>query len=128
MMKWKLLFPEMYIHFSDKLQEGAIVLVDGTIELRNHKSQWIVNGLYPLEEMDVYEEKKDASVYVKLPSQYEKKLLNRVTKILFDYSGFAKVLIYYEKEHKMVQLSRSLSIHPSEECLEHFVKLSGKKM
>ena len=27
----------MYIHFSDKLQEGAIVLVDGTIELRNHK-------------------------------------------------------------------------------------------
>ncbi len=43
------------------------------IELRNHKLQWIVNGLYPLEEMDVYEEKKDASVYVKLPSQYEKK-------------------------------------------------------
>lgn len=78
--------------------------------------------------MDAYEEKKDASVYVKLPSQYEKKLLNQVTKILFDYSGFAKVLIYYEKEHKMVQLSRSLSIHPSEECLEHFVKLSGKKM
>lgn len=66
------LFPETYIHFSDKLQEGAIVLVDGTIELRNHKLQWIVNGLYPLEEMDVYEEKKDASVYVKLPSQYEK--------------------------------------------------------
>lgn len=60
------LFPETYIHFSDKLQEGAIVLVDGTIELRNHKLQWIVNGLYPLEEMDVYEEKKDASVYVKL--------------------------------------------------------------
>ncbi len=91
------LFPETYIHFSDKLQEGAIVLVDGMIELRNHKLQWIVNGLYPLEEMDVYEEKKDASVYVKLPSQYEKKLLNQVTKILFDYSGFAKVLIYYEK-------------------------------
>ena len=26
------LFPETYIHFSDKLQEGAIVLVDGMIE------------------------------------------------------------------------------------------------
>lgn len=121
------LFPETYIHFSDKLQEGAIVLVDGTIELRNHKLQWIVNGLYPLEEMDAYEEKKDASVYVKLPSQYEKKLLNQVTKILFDYSGFAKVLIYYEKEHKMVQLSRSLSIHPSEECLGALREIVGEE-
>ncbi len=97
------------------------------IELRNHKLQWIVNGLYPLEEMDVYEEKKDASVYVKLSSQYEKKLLNQVTKILFDYSGFAKVLIYYEKEHKMVQLSRSLSIHPSEECLGALREIVGEE-
>ncbi|MBJ8109852.1 DNA polymerase III subunit alpha [Bacillus cereus group sp. N6] len=121
------LFPETYIHFSDKLQEGAIVLVDGMIELRNHKLQWIVNGLYPLEEMDVYEEKKDASVYVKLSSQYEKKLLNQVTKTLFDYSGFAKVLIYYEKEHKMVQLSRSLSIHPSEECLGALREIVGEE-
>lgn len=121
------LFPETYIHFSDKLQEGAIVLVDGTIELRNHKLQWIVNGLYPLEEMDVYEEMKDASVYVKLPSQYEKKLLNQVTKVLFDYSGFTKVLIYYEKEHKMVQLSRSLSIHPSEECLGALREIVGEE-
>ena len=42
------LFPEMYIHFSDKLQEGAIVLVDGTIELRNHKSamdcKWTISA------------------------------------------------------------------------------------
>lgn len=68
------IFPETYIHFSDRLQEGAIVLVDGTIEQRNHKLQWIVNGLYPLEEMDVYEGMKEASVYVKLPSQYEKSL------------------------------------------------------
>ncbi|MGE6399406.1 DNA polymerase III subunit alpha [Bacillus cereus] len=119
------IFPETYIHFSHRLQEGAIVLVDGTIEQRNHKLQWIVNGLYPLEEMDVYEEMKEASVYVKLPSQYEKKLVNQVTKILFDYSGFTKVLIYYEKEHKMVQLSRSLSIHPSEECLGALREIVG---
>ncbi|WP_459499143.1 DNA polymerase III subunit alpha [Bacillus sp. C1] len=120
-------FPETYIHFSERLQEGAIVLVEGTIEQRNHKLQWIVNGLYSLEQMDVYNEMKEASIYVKLPSQYEKKLLNQVTKILFHYSGFAKVLIYYEKEHKMVQLSRSLSIHPSEECLGALREIVGKE-
>lgn len=120
-------FPETYIYFSERLQEGAIVLVEGTIEQRNHKLQWIVNGLYSLEQMEVYNEMKEASIYVKLPSQYEKKLLNQVTKILFHYSGFAKVLIYYEKEHKMVQLSRSLSIHPSEECLGALREVVGQE-
>ncbi|MEI4799969.1 DNA polymerase III subunit alpha [Bacillus sp. NPDC077411] len=120
-------FPETYIHFKERLQEGEIVLIEGTIEQRNNKLQWIVNGLYPLEKMDTYEEMKDASIYVKIPSQYEKRLLNNVTKILFNYSGFAKVLIYYEKEHKMVQLSRSLSIHPSEECLQALYEIVGKE-
>ncbi|SDY57847.1 DNA polymerase III subunit alpha [Bacillus sp. 166amftsu] len=120
-------FPETYIHFAERLQEGTIVLVEGTIEQRNHKLQWIVNGLYPLEQMDVYNEMKEASIYVKLPSQYEKRLLNQVTKILFHYSGFVKVLIYYEKEHKMVQLSRSLSIHPSEECLGALREIVGEE-
>ncbi|KEK22025.1 DNA polymerase III subunit alpha [Bacillus gaemokensis] len=120
-------FPETYIHFSERLQEGEIVLVEGTIEQRNHKAQWIVNGVYSLEQMDVYDEMKEASIYVKIPSQYEKKIFNDVTKILFHYSGFAKVLIYYEKEHKMVQLSRSLSIHPSEECLGALREIVGEE-
>ncbi|EMA6342674.1 DNA polymerase III subunit alpha [Bacillus cytotoxicus] len=120
-------FPETYIHFSERLQEGEIVLVEGTVESRNNKLQWIINGLYSLEQMDVYNEMKEASIYVKLPSQYDKKLFNQVTKILFHYSGFAKVLIYYEKEHKVVQLSRSLSIHPSEECLRTLREIVGKE-
>ncbi|MDM5190284.1 DNA polymerase III subunit alpha [Bacillus sp. DX4.1] len=120
-------FPETYVHFAERLQEGAVVLLEGTIEQRNHKLQWIVNGIYQLEQMDVYDEMEEASIYVKIPSQYEKRVFNNVTKILFHYSGFAKVLIYYEKEHKMVQLSRSLSIHPSEECLQALREIVGEE-
>lgn len=120
-------FPETYVHFAQRLQEGEVVLVEGTIEHRNHKLQWIVSGVYRLEQMDAYHEMEEASIYVKVSSQYEKSVLSRVTKILSHYSGFTKVLIYYEKEHKMVQLSRSLSVYPSEECLRALREIVGEE-
>lgn len=76
-------FPETYVHFAERLQEGAVVLLEGTIEQRNHKLQWIVNGIYQLEQMDVYDEMEEASIYVKIPSQYEKEYLTMSRKYYF---------------------------------------------
>ncbi|WP_369902309.1 DNA polymerase III subunit alpha [Bacillus manliponensis] len=120
-------FPETYLHFSERLEEGAVVLLDGAIEKRNGRVQWIVNGVYPLESMSVYEEMKDATIYVKLASQYEKSLFYQVTKKIFHYPGYTKVLIYYEKEHKMVQLSSGLSIYPSQACLQALYEIVGEE-
>lgn len=120
-------FPETYLHFSEYLEEGAVVLLDGAIEKRNGRVQWIVNGVYPLQTMQAYEEMKEATVYIKLASQYEKSLFYSVTKRLFHYPGYTKVLIYYEKEHKMVQLSSGLSIYPSQACLQALYELVGKE-
>lgn len=120
-------FPETYLHFSEHLEEGAVVLLDGTIEKRNGRVQWIVNGIHPLEPISAYEEMKEATVYVKLASQYEKSLFYQVTKKLFHYPGYTKVLIYYEKEHKVVQLSSGLSIYPSQACLQALYEIVGKE-
>ncbi len=121
------LFPESYLSFSSFAAEGAIVLAEGTVAERNNTSQFIINGIYPVDKAEEYEADKTKSVYIKLPSEYDKGLLKSVTKTLFQYPGYAKVFIYYEKEHKMVQLARSFCIHPVHGCLQNLKELAGEE-
>jgi DNA polymerase-3 subunit alpha len=121
------MFPDAYFHFSSFVQEDCMLLIEGTISMRNNKKQWVINGLYPLDEIEEYEKYRYSTVYIKVSSQYEKAVLSKVTAAAFHYPGYAKVLIYYEKEHRMVQLSRMFSVHPNESCLQALREAAGQE-
>ncbi|MFX3623930.1 MAG: DNA polymerase III subunit alpha [Ectobacillus sp.] len=120
-------FPETYIHFSEHIKEDCVVLLEGSISMRNDQKQWIVSGIYPLDSIEQYEIYKKSSVYIKIPSQYDKALVAKVNRILFRNPGYAKVLIYYEKEHKMVQLTNSFFVHPNERGLQELREIAGEE-
>ncbi|MFD3445329.1 DNA polymerase III subunit alpha [Microbacteriaceae bacterium 4G12] len=120
-------FPDTYLQFSRFIQEEQIVLLEGMISERNGKTQWVVNGIYPLDPVEEYEKTKKGTVYIKLPSQHEKALLATVTRTLFHYPGYTKVLMYYEKEHKMLQLTGEFFVHPNEECMRALQNVVGQE-
>lgn len=121
------MFPETYLYFSSLVQEDRMLLIEGSVSMRNNKRQWVITGLYALDEIEQYEKYKNSTVYIKVPSQYEKALLGNITAAAFHHPGYAKTLIYYEKEHKMVQLSRMFSVHPNEGCLQALRNVVGQE-
>lgn len=121
------MFPDTYLQFAPFVQEDQIILVVGTISLRNNKKQWVIEGLYPLDSMDKYKKTDTFSVYLKLPSQHDTAVSTQIMKTIFSYPGFANVFMYYEKEHKMVQLSYRFSVHPNEECLQALISILGEE-
>ncbi|MBO9130621.1 DNA polymerase III subunit alpha [Bacillus sp. 165] len=121
------LFPDSYLSNFSLVAEGKVALIEGTVTRRNDTSQFIVNGIYALDKAEEYETDKAKSVYIKLPSENDKMLISTITKTLFQYPGYAAVYIYYEKEHKMVQLARGFSIHPVDNCLQNLKELAGEE-
>lgn len=118
-------FPDMYAQFRSVLQEDSTLLLEGAMSVRNSRKQWVVSGVYTLGRIEEYEAARNNRLYIKLPSQYDKGLFAKITKTLLHYPGLAQVFIYYEKEHKMVQLSRPFSVHPNEECIKELKEISG---
>lgn len=124
--EWEaVVFPDTYAQFRSIVQEDSTLLLEGAMSVRNGRKQWVVSGIYPLERIEEYEAEQNKRLYIKLPSQYDKGLFAKITKTLLHYPGLAQVFIYYEKEHKMVQLSRPFSVHPNEECIKVLKEISG---
>jgi DNA polymerase-3 subunit alpha len=124
--EWEaVVFPDTYAQFRSIVQEDSTLLLEAAMSVRNGRKQWVVSGIYPLERIEEYEAELNKRLYIKLPSQYDKGLFAKITKTLLHYPGLAQVFIYYEKEHKMVQLSRPFSVHPNEECIKVLKEISG---
>ncbi|UOY94286.1 DNA polymerase III subunit alpha [Ectobacillus sp. JY-23] len=121
------MFPDTYLLFGHQIMENQLMLIECTLGVRNGKKQWVVTGLYKLDEPDAYERHRESVVYIKLPSEADKRMQQEVMTNAYHYPGYAKTLIYYEKEHKMIQLSRMLFVQPSEECLQALKKIAGEK-
>ncbi|MCP8967438.1 DNA polymerase III subunit alpha [Ectobacillus ponti] len=119
------LFPEAHIQFGGRVQENALLLLEGAVSVRNGKLQWVVSGVYPLDESAAYEPDRSAALYIKLPSQHEKASTAKIRSVLLQHPGFAVVRLYFEKENKLLQLPASFSVHPEKACLEALQEIAG---
>ncbi|WP_416827696.1 DNA polymerase III subunit alpha [Ectobacillus polymachus] len=121
------MFPDTYLQFASLLKEESIMLIVGNISFRNNRKQWIMEGIYPLANAEEYKRYEHTSVYIKLPSKQETAIAKHVRKIIYRHPGYSNVFIYYEKEHKMVQLSYIYSVHPDEGCLQELRNIVGQE-
>lgn len=103
-----------------------MVLVTGNVEERKGVTQFIVQKLVPVEMIKKRASRKMKSLYVKIPAKLQvPEVLNELHSILKRYPGHTKVILYYEKENRMIKLGDENCVDPEGKCLKEISGLLG---
>ena len=123
-----IVFPTVFKQYKDQLEKGQIVMMQGHVEKRNDKVQFIVREVCSLKQL---QEKKDHStktIYIKIASsQHNKERLLLIKNILKKYPGSTRVLLYFEKENRSVLLNMWDWVNPTEELLSALNEIIGQE-
>ena len=120
-------FPAVYKNHSAILRHGQVVMLKGTLEERDGKVQLLIKEIYPLDELKEMAERKTGTVFLKIEAEKQNKtILQQIKKILMQHSGDTKVMLFYERENRYVQLSYWDWVTPTDHLLGALSGLVGK--
>lgn len=118
------IFPNIYRENTAILKKGEIIFLTGKAELRNGQKQLIINNIQGLTAL---QEKTDTRrVFLKLNEEGEKESLSELKKVIKKYRGTTPVILYYEKNHKTIQLARDFWIDLNSDVLNEIRRLLGE--
>lgn len=117
-------FPAVFKQYSHVLKEGEILLLEGKMEVRDTKSQFILKKVINLKNED--SKQLFSSLYIKITTDiHQPDVLANVKKILSHYRGNIKVFLHYEKNSKTILLSRDNWVNPSRELITELEGIVG---
>ncbi|WP_396020287.1 DNA polymerase III subunit alpha [Bacillus sp. ISL-34] len=120
-------FPNVYKNHSADLNHGQLVMLQGTLEERDGKTQLLIRNVYPLEKVKQMKEEKNGKIFLKIEAgKQTKDTLQKIKKILMQHSGETKVMLFYERENRYVQLSYWDWVNPTESLMQALFDLVGK--
>ncbi|MCM3162848.1 DNA polymerase III subunit alpha [Metabacillus litoralis] len=119
------IFPQTYSKFGEKVKDGMIFYLEGKVERRQDKIQFIVQQIKELDHLPAVS--KHGKLFVKIEKQFsdQQKLLD-VKKILSRFHGSIPVYLYYEHDKRTIQLPEEFSVSATEECLTDLMNLLGQ--
>ncbi|MEH7476788.1 DNA polymerase III subunit alpha [Bacillus altitudinis] len=118
-------FPEQFRKLSPLFEEGAMLYVEGRIDVRNESSQIIVQEAVLLEEMG---SKRKESVYIRVKEEnHTQELLEQVKRVISMHSGEADVYLYYEKQKKTMRLPDAYKVHADHAVIFQLKELLGEQ-
>ncbi|WP_342494877.1 DNA polymerase III subunit alpha [Bacillus sp. FSL K6-0046] len=118
-------FPEQFRKLSPLLEEGAMLYVEGRIDVRNESSQIIVQEAVLLEEMG---SKRKESVYIRVKEEnHTQELLEQVKRVISMHRGEADVYLYYEKQKKTMRLPDAYKVHADHAVIFQLKELLGEQ-
>jgi len=117
-----LIFPATFEKYSKLIYEDSIVIVDGRLALSEEEDpKIIVETIKPL-----VKSKKD-KVYIKIPSSKSISYLEKIKKVLTQYSGTVPVYVYLEKNKSTIMADRDLWVDAdNQELLEKLEEMLGR--
>ncbi|MGG0719766.1 DNA polymerase III subunit alpha [Robertmurraya massiliosenegalensis] len=121
-------FPAVYKRFTFVLQKGNIVLIEGKMDLRDGKKQFIIQSVYDVRK--VIEEIKDkiGTLYLKIEKEKESTpILTRLKEIMKEHRGTVEVVLFYESKERTIRLGKDDRVNPSENCLNELKLLLGER-
>ncbi|MGF7014355.1 DNA polymerase III subunit alpha [Ornithinibacillus bavariensis] len=119
-------FPEQYRLNSPLIKEEALVFIEGKIEFRNGKTQWLLSAIVPFDD-NILKNDSTARLFIKITEKTSKEGLNIVRDIATNHPGATPIIVHYEEQKRTYQLSKDYFIHISNESLEALAKYFGKE-
>ena len=121
-------FPNVLKKMATILQQGNILVVEGKIEERQGKIQFIVQKGQDIKEAIHSIPANKSKLYLKIPKEQETvEHLQNLKEVIRKYPGTINVILYYESSRKSIGLEKSLLIEPSEQCIEELIKMIGNE-
>ncbi|WP_409289749.1 DNA polymerase III subunit alpha [Peribacillus sp. SCS-37] len=121
-------FPNVYRSRLTHYKKGNIVMLQGSVETRDEKKQLIVHDSFSIDELKEISAKEAQVLYLKIQKdKHTKDFLNRVKKIIQSFPGMTKIVLYYEKDSRYVQLPMDQWAEPSGDFLGRIGALLGSE-
>ncbi|PLT31172.1 DNA polymerase III subunit alpha [Peribacillus deserti] len=119
-------FPNVYRKKSLQYKKGNVFMLHGSVETKDGKKQLIVEDSYSIEDLERHTNEEAYRLFIKVEKdKHTKQLLTRIKKLLQNHKGLTKVVLYYEKEDRYVQLPMDQWISAGEGCLRQLGQLVG---
>ncbi len=121
-------FPLIYNRYSKNFKKGEIVYLDGNVELREQRPQFIVKENLSLDDITSSDRKSSGHIlYVKIENKHQlDETFAKLKEILKQYVGQTAVVIYYEDKQKSIALQREYWVSPSNSCIAELKQLLGE--
>lgn len=121
-------FPNCYRRYATVIQMGSIVMLLGLLEERDGKLQLNVQQFFSMEEAIKIQSEETSTLFIKIESDKQTKdVLQKIKKSLIKHQGLTKVMLYYERENRYVQLSLWDWISPNQELKDKLINIVGKE-
>lgn len=119
-------FPAVFKRFGSELKQGKILLLDGKVEDRDGKRQFIIQSASDLNDLE--EQARVAKLYLKIGSEHQSaEHLNKLKTLLKGFRGSFPVILHYANLEKTVLLSDEYWVNGSDECLSALGIFLGEK-
>ena len=119
-------FPNSYRYFAPIIQMNTIVMIQGMMEERDGKHQVNVQKIYTLDEAKQMEKEETDTLFIKIESNKQTKdILQKIKKNLLQHQGKTKVMLYYERENRYVQLPLWDWVQPSDLLKNRLMEIVG---
>ncbi|TQS76252.1 DNA polymerase III subunit alpha [Ornithinibacillus gellani] len=119
------IFPELYRNNKTWLEEEKIVSILGSLEIRNHRVQWLINEIQPFNPETL--SKAARRVFIKLVDKDRNQALAFIRKIANMNPGPAPIIIYDQEKKRTFQLSRDYHISADESSIKKLKDFFGNK-
>ena len=117
------IFPNVYLKFSDLLQKDNILKITGKINIKeNEKPKILVSNI---EQITV-----NKKIYIRLPKNkldLEGRVISFITNLESNFKGNAAVYIFYEGTNKLKVLSREHWLNTSSDTIEKLKTAFGEE-
>ncbi|MFC0301953.1 DNA polymerase III subunit alpha [Virgibacillus soli] len=118
------LFPNIYREVSTWLQEEQIVVINGKVDMRNDRLQWVISEIGPFEE-EAFKE-SNQRLFVKITNNTEENAMSFLKAKAKEFPGQTPILIYHEEKKQTYKLTHDF-IQPNEECISQLQQYFGNE-
>jgi DNA polymerase III subunit alpha len=112
-------FPVVYKKYSHLLDHGKFALIEGKIEEREGKLQFIIQQVSDIETWLKSKNKQASVLYLKIVEQkQDEESLKQLKQFFKGNNGKTKVVLHYEASKKTIQLGNEFMIQPSNKLMD----------
>lgn len=119
-------FPNVYRQHAVQLQKGNILLIQGYSEMRNERKQFVIQEIYPIEQLQSLKEQWQQTIFIRVTKEkHTKEHYLQIKNLLLKYPGSTRVKIFFEQNNKTVLMPMWNWVNPSPSFLQMMQKSVG---
>lgn len=117
-------FPTVYKRIGNLFNKGMIVLLEGKLEQRDGKSQFIINNGIDIHEVMEDLNRPKETLYLKIVNETGE-IHKKIKELIKKHKGSSNIVLYYEHSGKSLRLGSKDGVNPTEKCVFEFKQLLG---